>query len=219
MSKRRKLFVTTGILFVIAVVYTLLVKYYDVAAIGPKGSEVGFSGINEVIHKMFPFNNTWYKFTKYFGLVPVLYGVFYGLQGLGQLIKTKSLKKVDKRLIYLLVFYVLVAVTFVFFEKVIINYRPVLEDGVLEASYPSTHTLIAVCFCASSLLISRYYIKDKKALKIFDNITLVLMIFLVVGRLIAGCHWLTDIMGGIVISTFLVFLYYSFIYTYKKVRD
>lgn len=219
MSKRRKLFLTTAILLVIAIIYTLLVKYYDVASIGPKNSSVGFSGINALVHKTLPFNETWYKFTKYFGLIPVLYGVFYGIQGLMQLIKYKTLKKIDKRLIYLLTFYILMAITFVFFEKVIINYRPVLEDGALEASFPSTHTLIAVCFCASSLLISKYYIKDKKILKIFDIITYVLMIFLVVGRLIAGCHWLTDIMGGIIISTFLVSLFYSFSYTYKKVRD
>ena len=219
MSKRRKLFLSTGIVFVMLIIYILLVKFYDVASIGPEYSKVGFSGINSVIHKMFPYNEMWYKFTKYFGLIPVLYGVFYGLIGLSQLIKYKTLKKVDKRLIYLLVFYVLMAVTFVFFEKVIINYRPVLEDGALEASFPSTHTLIAVCFCASSLLISKYYIKDKKVLKIFDNVTYVLMIFLVVGRLIAGCHWFTDILGGIIISTFLVSLYYSLIYTNKKTSN
>ena len=219
MSKRRKLFLATGIIFIITVIYILLVKFYDVASIGPEYSSVGFSGINSLIHKTFPFNEAIYKFTKYFGLVPVLYGVFYGLIGLAQLIKYKSLKKVDRRLIYLLVFYILMAVTFVFFEKVIINYRPVLEDGELEASFPSTHTLIAVCFCASSLLISKYYLKDKKVLKIFNIITLILMILLVVGRLIAGCHWLTDILGGILISTFLVSLYYSFIFTYKKVKE
>lgn len=219
MSKRRKLFLTTGIIFIMTIIYILLVKFYDVANIGPKYSAVGFSGINSLVHKALPFNETWYKITKYFGLIPILYGVFYGLHGLGQLIKYKTLKKVDRRLIYLLIFYILMAITFVFFEKVIINYRPVLEDGVLEASFPSTHTLIAVCFCASSLLISKYYIKDKKVLKIFNNITYVLMIFLVIGRLISGVHWLTDILGGILISTFLVSLYYSFIFTYKKVKE
>ncbi len=219
MNKRKQLFLTTGIIFVIAIVYTLLVKYYDVASIGPQNSSVGFSGINAAIHKLFPFSEGWYKFTKYFGLIPVLYGVYYGINGILQLIKYKSLKKVDKRLIYLLVFYILMAITFVFFEKVIINYRPVLEDGALEASFPSTHTLIAVCFCASSLFISKYYIKDKKVLKIFDSVTYVLMIFLVVGRLIAGCHWFTDILGGIIISTFLVSLYYSLIYTNKKTSN
>ena len=219
MSKRRKLFLTTAILLIIAIIYTLLVKYYDVAHIGPQNSAVGFSGINALIHKTFPYSETWYKITKYLGIIPFLICAFYGLQGLIQLIKYKSIKKVDKRLIYLLIFYILMGITYIFFEKVIINYRPVLEDGVLEASFPSSHTLLACCICASSLLISKYYIKNKKTLKIFDIITYVLMIVLVVGRLISGVHWLTDIMGGIIISAFLVSLYYSFIYTYKKTRD
>lgn len=219
MSKRRKLFVTTAILLVISIVYILLVKYYDVAHIGPQNSTVGFSGINALMHKIFPYNEVWYKITKYLGIIPFLICLFYGLQGLSQLIKYKSLKKVDKRLILLLVFYILMGITYIFFEKVIINYRPVLEDGILEASFPSSHTLLAVCICASSLLISKYYIKDKNILKIFDYLTYALMIVLVVGRLISGVHWLTDIVGGIIISAFLVSLYYSFIYSYKKIRD
>ena len=219
MSKRRKLFVATGILFIIAIGYTLLVKYYDIGSIGPNGSKVGFSGINSAVHNILPYNATWYKITKYLGIVPFIICAFYGIQGLIQLIKFKSLKKVDKRLIFLLFFYIVMGVTYIFFEKIIINYRPVLEDGVLEASFPSSHTILAVCICASSLLISKYYVKDSKLLKIFDGLTYILMIVLVVGRLISGVHWLTDILGGIIISTFLVALYYSFIYTYKKVRD
>ena len=109
--------------------------------------------------------------------------------------------------------------TYIFFEKVIINYRPVLEDGVLEASFPSSHTLLAVCICASSLLISKYYIKDKKVLKMFNIFTYALMIILVVGRLISGVHWFTDIMGGIIISTLLVSLYHAFILNDKKTSE
>lgn len=219
MSKRRKLFLSTFILFILAVVYTLLVMKYDVQSIGPEGSKVGFAGINGVIHNLLPYNDTWYKITKYLGVVPFLYCAFYGLQGIIQLIKYKSIKKVDKRLIYLGVFYVVMLALYILADKIVINYRPILEDGVLESSYPSSHTLLAVCVCASSLLISKYYIKDTKMLKIFDCITYILMIVLVVGRLISGVHWLTDILGGIIISTFLVYLYYSFIYTYKKIRD
>ena len=219
MSKRRKLFIATFILFLIAVGYILLVMKYDVQSIGPKNTKVGFAGINGAIHNMLPYNDTWYKITKYLGIVPFLICAFYGLQGIMQIIKYKSLKKVDKRLIYLGLFYVTMLVLYVLFDKIVINYRPVLEDGALESSFPSSHTLLAVCICASSLLISKFYIKDKKVLKIFDILTYALMILLVVGRLISGVHWLTDILGGIIISTFLVSLYYSFIYTYKKTRD
>ena len=136
-----------------------------------------------------------------------------------QIIRYKSLKKVDKRLIYLGIFYVVMLIVYVLCDKIVINYRPILEDGVLESSFPSSHTLLAICVCATSLLISKYYIKNENVLKIFNILTYILMIVLVVGRLLSGVHWLTDIIGGIIISAFLVYLYYSFIYTYKKTRD
>lgn len=219
MSKRRKLFLTTFILFMIFIVYTVLVKYYDVAAIGPKNSVVGFSGINGLVHHTLPYNEFWYKLTKYLGIIPFLYCAYYGIQGIIQIIKYKSLKKVDKRLIYLGIFYVVMLIVYILADKIVINYRPVLEDGVLESSYPSSHTLLACCICASSLLIAKYYMKNQKLLKIFNYGTIILMIISVVGRLLSGVHWLTDILGGIIISAFLVYLYYSFIYSYKKTRD
>ena len=219
MSKRRKLFLTTFILLVISILYTLLVMKYDVQSIGPKGSSVGFAGINGLVHNALPYNDLWYKITKYLGLVPFLYCAFYGIQGIIQIIKYKSLKKVDKRLIYLGIFYVVMLALYVLCDKIVINYRPVLEDGVLESSFPSSHTLLACCVCASSLLISKHYIKNENILKIFNILTYVLMIVLVVGRLLSGVHWLTDIIGGVIISAFLVYLYYSFIYSYKKTRD
>lgn len=219
MSKRRKIFITTLILFVIAVVYTLLVKYYDVVAIGPKATKVGFAGINGAVHNMLPYNETWYKITKYLGVVPFLICAFYGFIGIKELIKHKSLKKIDKRLIYLGIFYVVMLVVYVLADKIVINYRPILEDGVLESSFPSSHTLLAVCVCASSLLIAKYYVKNQKLLRVFNYLTIVLMLGLVIGRLISGVHWLTDIVGGVIYSVFLVSLYYSFIYNYKKTRD
>lgn len=219
MSKKRKVYLTVLILFIITVVYTLLVMKYDVQAIGPKGSKVGFAGINKAVHNLLPYNETWYKITKYLGIVPFLICAFYGIQGIMQMIKYKTLKKVDKRIIYLGVFYVVMLVVYVLADKIVINYRPILEDGVLESSYPSSHTLLACCVCASSLLIAKYYIKDQKLIRLFNYFTIVLMIILVVGRLISGVHWLTDIVGGVIVSTFLVSLYYSCIYTYKKTRE
>ena len=219
MDKRKKLFITTGILLLIAIVYTLLVKYYDVSTIGPKNSAVGFSGINGLVHHALPYNEFWYKITKYLGIIPFLYCAFYGIQGITQIVKYKSIKKVDKRLIYLGAFYVVMLVLYVLCDKIVVNYRPILEDGILESSFPSSHTLLACCVCASSLLIAKYYIKKQNILKLFNYGTIVLMIILVVGRLLSGVHWLTDIIGGIIYSAVLVYLYYSFIYNNKKTRD
>jgi undecaprenyl-diphosphatase len=88
-------------------------------------------------------------------------------------------------------------------------------EGVLEASYPSSHTMLAICVCASSLMISKYYFKNATIKQIIDIATWVVMIVLVVGRAISGVHWLSDIIGGIIISSFLVALFYESI---SKIR-
>lgn len=218
MSKRKKIFITTIVLFVISVIFTLLVKVVDVDKIGPLGSAVGFSKLNLCFHNLTGYNDIFYDISKYLGLIPFMICAFYGLQGIIQLIKNKSLKKIDKRLIFLGIFYVFMLALYVAFDKIVINYRPILEDGALESSYPSSHTLLAVCICLSSLLISKYYIKNSVLRKYFNILTWILMITLTVTRLLSGVHWLTDIIGGIIISLFLVSLFYTFAYTEKKVK-
>ena len=143
--------------------------------------------------------------------------MFYGCLGLKQLIDKKSLKKVDKKIIYLGCFYVLMGLFYIFFEKVIINYRPVLLEGDLEASYPSSHTILAVCICISSIIMNRYYLK-KNLLKYVNISTAVLMLLIVVGRLFSGVHWLTDIVGGLLLSSALCYLFYTFICSNTKAK-
>jgi len=218
MSKRKKLFVITAILFLISIIFTLLVKVVDVKAVGPLGSSVGLSTINVWFHNLTGYNDIFYDISKYLGLIPFMFCAFYGLQGIIQLIKRKSLKKIDKRLIFLGVLYVLMLVLYVAFDKIVINYRPILEDGALESSYPSSHTVLALCISLSSLLISKYYIKNETIRKYFNILTWILMVVITIARLLSGCHWLTDIIGGIIISFTLVSLFYSFAYTPKVVK-
>lgn len=198
-------------LFLVTIIYTILVKYVDVATIGPKMSKVGFATTNGFVRDVVGSNNFWYSVTKYLGIIPFLIVAFYGIQGLLQLIKYKKISKVDKRLFFLAGLYVILGITYIFFEKVIINYRPILMDGELEASYPSSHTMLAVTICLSSLLTCKYYVKNKSMLKSFQISTIILMFLLVGGRILAGVHWISDIIGGILVSLTLVSIYYSFI--------
>lgn len=207
----QKLILINILLLLIAVGYTLIVKYVDVQAIGPKLSEVGLGTINKSYWDLIGYNDFWYKITKYLGVVPFLIVAFYGLQGLLQVIKRKSILKVDKKILSLGGFYVLVGATYVLFEKLIINYRPMIIDNELEASFPSSHTMLAVCICLSSLLISKFYVKNEKIRKYFDIGTIILMLVLVIGRLLSGVHWFSDILGGVIISIFLVSIYYTLI--------
>ena len=204
------------LLGIVSIIYIIMLKTIDVKPIGPYHTKVGFAAINNFVHIHLPKNMIWYNITKYLGYLTFILIIYYAIIGLKQLIKNKSLKKVDKKIILLGAFYVLVGIVYVVFEKVIINYRPVLMGDELEASFPSSHTMLALCVCASSLIMSKYYLKDKGIKKILDIITWVVMIVLVVGRLISGVHWLTDILGGILISGFLLSILNTFLNIIKE---
>ena len=155
----------TIILGILSILYIVLLKTIDVRPIGPYHTKVGFATINNFVHVYLPKNTPWYKITKYLGYLTFIIVVYYAWIGLSQLIKYKSIKKVDKKIILLGLFYILVGIVYVFFEKVIINYRPLLMNKELEASFPSSHTMLALCVCGSSLIMSKYRIKDKKKKK------------------------------------------------------
>ena len=205
--KNNKKWIIVGILFLVAIVYTLCVKYVDVGKIGPESSEVGFQSINKAFIDSVGYQENWYKITKYLGYIPFLFVAFYGFIGLKQLIEKKSIQKVDKKLIFLGLFYILVGITYIFFEKVIINYRPVILEEGLEASYPSSHTMLALTIALSSIMIQNDYIKNEFLGKMLKIGTILLLLILVVGRTLSGVHWITDIIGGIIISFLLVSVY------------
>lgn len=207
MKKGKKNYIYFGILLLVFIAFTLLIKNVDVQAIGPENSEVGLATINDAFHGIFNYNELLYKISKYLGYISFLIIGLYGIKGLIQLIKEKNLFKVDKKLLILGGFYVVVLLVYILFEFVIINYRPVLEDGVLEASYPSSHTILSICVCASSLMISKNIFKKEKFVKILNVCTYILMFGIIITRVLSGVHWLTDIVGAILISLALCNLF------------
>lgn len=165
---------------------------------------VSFTGLRDALGS-FAYSDLWYKITKYSGYALFLPVAFFVLLGFVQLIKRKSFKKVDRELKLLALFYLAVAAIYLLFEKfLIINYRPIMLNGQLESSYPSSHTLFAITLCGSAMLLTKSFLKLKHATLV--NVVLsVLMLVTVVGRLLSGVHWATDIMGGILIGFTLVF--------------
>jgi len=139
----------------------------------------------------------------------------YSLIGLVQLIKRKSFFKVDKEIIILGLFYVVVISIYILFEKVIVNYRPILMNGFLEASYPSSHTLMTICLCGSSIVVNKKLFNNKIT-KLMNMLSLVIVMITVIGRLLSGVHWFTDILGGILISISLLITFHSIIDVIKK---
>ena len=193
----------------LSVIYIIIVKNMDVRAIGPNNSSVGLSSINSYFKELLGNNMTIYKITEIFGLIALLVAAIYGIIGVLQLVKRKSIKKVDKKIIALGILYVLVGIVYVLFEKVIINYRPVIIEGELEASFPSSHTMMAICICVSAIIMNKSYIKNKQYLKIANIALVALMLIIVVGRFISGVHWFSDIVGGIIISITLLNYYFT----------
>lgn len=211
--KKRNIIISV-ILTIVSIVYTILVKTVDVKPIGPNNSNIGFSRLNDAFRSLIGSSTLIYKITEVFGLILLLLVVIYGCIGIGQLISRKKIFKVDREIIILGCLYVLMMVVYVFFEKVVINYRPILIDNELEASYPSSHTILALCVGLSSLKVSKRYF-NKKYIKIINYITIGLMLVVFLGRLISGVHWLSDIIGGLIISLTLL-SYFNIAYDWKK---
>jgi len=213
MKKRN---IIEAISFTVAfIIYTLLVKFVDVKPIGPNGSKVGLATMNKWFMNIAKENHFFYKLSELLGYIILLLVLIYGCIGLYQLIKRKSLFKIDREIIVLGIFYVVVLAFYVLFDKVVINYRPVLIDGVLEPSYPSSHTMLALCVGLSSLIVSKSYF-NKKYIDKINIVTCVLIGLIVAGRILSGVHWLSDIFGGVILSCALIGIFKMFYEVEKK---
>ncbi len=189
------------------VLWTGLVCFVDVRPIGPQGSAVGFAGVNGFVHELTGVHMALYAVTDWLGLVPVGVAAGFGAMGLVQWIKRKHILKVDRSILALGGFYLAVMAAYAFFEGVVVNYRPVLIGGALEASYPSSTTVLVLCVMPTAAMQLKVRIKNgiwrRCALAAIAAFTG----FMVVGRLVSGVHWVTDIIGGVLLSTGLVLLY------------
>lgn len=196
-------------LFLSFILWTLAISFIDLAAIGPNGSSVGFATLNGWFHSVTGVHMTLYHITDWAGLVPVAVGFGFAILGLVQWIKRKSFLKVDFNILILGGFYLIVLAFYLLFEEFAVNYRPILINGYLEASYPSSTTLLVLCVMPTAILQFNARIKNSLLKRIVSVTIISFTVFMVVGRLISGVHWLTDIIGGILLSGSLVSLYYS----------
>ena len=126
------------------IVWTILIRHIDVQRAGPGGTEIGFASFNVWFHRMTGVHMLIYTITDWLGLVPIFICMGFGLLGLVQWIKRRSLLRVDPDILLLGVYYLVVIFAYLLFEMVPINYRPILIEGNLEASYPSSTTLLVL---------------------------------------------------------------------------
>ena len=166
-----------------------------------------FCSFNGDLFKTFGSNPVWYKLSEVLGTVCLCIPVCFALLGALQLLKRKSLKKVDLDLLFLAGLYAVTAGCYLLFEKLVLNYRPVILDGEIEASYPSTHTVL-VCVIAFSAAFFLGRRLRNRWLRWGVNLCCFLLAFLVaLGRLFGGVHWFSDVLGSILLGGSLVFFY------------
>lgn len=202
--------IIAGLSFIAAfALWTVAVRFIDVKPVGPNDSSVGFSTLNMLVKRLIGVHMTLYVITDWLGIVPVALAFGFAVLGLVQLIARRSFRKVDHSILALGVFYIIVMAVYLLFEKVVVNYRPVLIDGYLEASYPSSTTLLALCVMPTAAMQLGARIQNRVLRKVVVVGIAVFTAFMVIGRLISGVHWLSDIIGGVLFSAGLDLLYFA----------
>ena len=204
--KHKKLLLAVCLL-VAFVLWTTALNLIDVQAIGPQDSTVGFAAVNQFVHALTGVHWFLYVLTDWLSLIPVGFMAGFALLGLVQWIRRKSLWKVDRSIRVLGIFYAAVVAAYLFFERCVINDRPVLIDGALEASYPSSTTVLVLCVMPTAAMQLRSQIRNANLRRWTTAAIVVFTVFMVFARLISGVHWVTDIVGGTLVSAGLVLLY------------
>jgi undecaprenyl-diphosphatase len=207
-KKNKKTLVWGASLLAIFVLWTMLVCLVDVQAVGPEGSSVGFATLNSYVHNLTGVNFSLYVITDWLGLVPIGVALGFAILGLVQWIKRKSLFKVDKGIVVLGVFVIALATFwYVFDEILVVNYRPILVDGEVEASYPSTHILLVTFTLLSAPSVLYDYFKNRKVIIVLSLCSSLLIAITFVLRLASGMHWFTDCVGGMILGLAMYCLY------------
>ena len=184
-----------------------MIQMVDVHPLGQNGTNIGFATFNYWFHRLTDVHMTIYTITDWLGLVPLVVCLIFAGVGLIQLIKRKSLFKVDPDIIVLGVYYVVVILSYFIFEIIPINYRPILINGIMEASYPSSTTLLVLCVMPTLIEQIQRRLSSIAVKRIVTILAIAFSAFMVIGRLISGVHWFTDIVGGVLLSAGLFTVY------------
>ncbi len=220
MKQYSKRILITGNIFIFAfVIWTVLIQKVDIQPIGLNGTNVGFATFNGWFHQLTEFNMTLYNITDWLGLVPLFTCMFFGVIGFVQSVKRKSLLKVDFDISILGIYYVIVILCYLIFEMRPINYRPVFINGYVEASYPSSTTLLVLSVMPTLVFQADRRLKNDRIKTIIRLLSVLFSLFMVTGRLISGVHWFTDIVGSVLISTGLFYTYKAIVLLVSKERS
>lgn len=208
MNKSEKKSLLMGIIsLAMFAVWTVLILTVDVQPLGQNGTSIGFATFNCWFHHFTGVNMAIYTITDWMGLVPVVICLIFAGIGLVQLIKRRNIFRVDADIMILGVYFVIVFLAYAIFEIIPINYRPILIEGRMEASYPSSTTLLVLSVMPALVEQIKRRLSGIRVKQIITIAAIAFSVFMVTGRLISGVHWFTDIVGGELLSAGLFMLY------------
>ena len=120
MKEKRNLLKGAGLIGAFSL-WTVLIQWVDVQAVGQNGTKIGFADFNVWFHQLTGVHMTIYTITDWLGLVPIFICLCFGVLGLVQLVKRRSLLKVDRDILLLGAYYMLVIAFYLIFEMITIN--------------------------------------------------------------------------------------------------
>lgn len=210
----KALIIIAVVFFVLFALFTYLVKTYDVADAGFEGSPIGFSSYNTRFHRAFGYNEKCFLVTEYLGYICLGVAFANALIALRNFLKVKGrISQMHRRYVITMGFYAVVVALYVLFMFVVINYRPT----ELESSYPSSHTMLALCVMSSEIAMLHYSARRLHFWAIiFQILCFICIVAMVVFRLLSGVHWLTDIIGSGLLSLCLISLYSGLLVLYGR---
>lgn len=196
------------ILTIIFISYTLVIKFVDVQTEGE--ITVGLGTINFWWRDLVGLSLVWNYISNVVAIL-VLFQV--GLLLLWQfviLLRRKKIGQLAKHWWMFDVSLVILVSCYFLFEVLIINYRPIVINGVVDSSYPSSHVLL---FCTVIPLVVRTVFRENKSWRWLSFVMCVgLLVLGVIARLLSGYHWLTDITGGVLLGIVINVWYQLFSY-------
>lgn len=192
-----------------AVVLTMAVGMIDVKVVSGTGAEVGFATLNQAIWDFFGVNETWDGMTDILMWIMVITAVVAGGWGLMRWAKDeKDSARIGKGVVGFAGAGALMVAVHWFFDNIwVVNYRPVLVDGMKAVSFPSAHTLVAVVLGISTAMMLCQLVKNRTARVVINTLLPTLMVWIMVGRIMAGAHWVTDVAGSLCYGMTIVSAY------------
>ena len=213
--RKKQSFIYMVTAYAVFILFTVLITTVDVKVFKATDSKIGFYSLNTKVLNLISGSEKWDKITDLGIIFLMACCLIPPFVGFIQLIKRKSLKKVDFCLVAFTISVGILVLFFILFEVVHVNYRPILENGKKKGSYPSSHTLGATfAFLALNSLLLKY-VKNKYAYYTLSALLAVISVITIVGRLLCQMHFITDIIGAILLSC-AVYFTYDYICSFKK---